>query len=211
MKKLLVGAVAALVAIGLLPVTAAWADVASDESTFVARINDLRAARGLAALRVDAGLTGKARAWALTMAAQNRIWHSALSDGISADWQKLGENVGMGGSVDGLHVAFVNSPGHYANLVDPVFDSIGIGAVRSGNTLFVAEEFMQSRAARATVAAPSMTPAPAKAVAAPTKTAGKAVKAVKAKAVKAKAVKTKAVKKAKVTKKARKAPRLKRR
>ena len=198
MKKLLVGAVAALVAIGLLPVTAAWADVASDEATFVARINDLRAARGLAALRVDATLTGKARAWAQTMAAHNRIWHSVLSDGLPTGWQKLGENVGMGGTVDSLHTAFVNSPGHYGNLVDPAFDAIGVGVVRVGDILFVAQEFMQTQVTKAQA---TVKPAQTKAA----KAQAAKVQAAKAKAAKAKAARAKAAK-ARAAKKARKAP-----
>ena len=88
------------------------------------------------------------------MAAGNRIWHSTLSDGITADWQKLGENVGMGGSVDGLHNAFVASPHHYENLVDPAFTQVGIGIAMNGDTIFVAEEFMQLMPAKAPVVAP---------------------------------------------------------
>jgi uncharacterized protein YkwD len=128
-----ISTMASLVAIGLLPLTPAGADNASDEASFVAQINNLRAAKGVPALSVDAGLTAKARAWAQTMADQHTIWHSHLSDGITADWRKLGENVGMGGSVDGLRVAFVNSPHHYENLVDPAFNTIGLGVVRSAD------------------------------------------------------------------------------
>jgi hypothetical protein len=78
------------------------------------------------------------------MADKNMIWHSDLDSGITADWQRLGENVGMGGTVDALHVAFVASPKHYDNLVDPAFRLVGIGVVRSATgVMFVAEEFMQ--------------------------------------------------------------------
>jgi len=156
MKKLVVLAVAALAATSLLPMTAAFADGPSDEASFVARINTLRATKGLPGLAGDAGLTGKARAWAQTMADQDTIWHSVLPDGNSADWQKLGENVGRGGSVAALDLAFANSPHHYDNLVDPAFGSIGLGVVRSANgTIFVAEEFMQLRPLAA-VPAPSV-------------------------------------------------------
>ena len=151
MKKLILLTLAALTATGLLPMTAAFADGPSDEATFVARINSLRATKGLSGLAVDAGLTSKARAWAQTMADKNTIWHSVLSDGITADWQRLGENVGMGGSVEGIDAAFVNSPHHYENLVDPNFGSIGIGVVRgAGGVIFVAEEFLQLRTAAVT-------------------------------------------------------------
>ena len=156
MKKLMLLTVATLAATGLLPMTTAFADGPSDETTFVARINSLRASKGVAALAVDAGLTDKARGWAQTMADKNMIWHSVLSDGNTADWQRLGENVGRGGSVVGLDDAFVNSPHHYENLVDPAFGSIGLGVVRSADgVIFVAEEFMQRRAAAVAPTAPA--------------------------------------------------------
>jgi hypothetical protein len=90
------------------------------------------------------------------MADKGTIWHSVLSDGITADWQKLGENVGRGGSVAGLQLAFVNSPLHYANLIDPTFDTIGLGVARgAGDVIYVAEEFMRLRTA---VVAPAIVP-----------------------------------------------------
>jgi len=142
MRKLVFGLILALALPALYPATA-HADTAADEATFVTKINELRAGKGLAPLQVNANLTAKARAWSAGMAAAGRIWHSTLSDGVTADWKKLGENVGMGGSVDGLHRAFVNSPHHYDNLVDPAFGHVGIGIVVNGNTIYVTEVFMQ--------------------------------------------------------------------
>lgn len=155
MKKLMLLTLATLAATGILPMTAAFADGPSDEESFVLRINSLRASKGVAALAVDAGLTDKARGWAQTMADRNMIWHSVLSDGNTADWQRLGENVGRGGSVVGLDTAFVNSLHHYENLVDPAFGSIGLGVVRSADgVIFVAQEFMQRRVAAEATTAP---------------------------------------------------------
>jgi hypothetical protein len=146
LKNSLLTAAAALVTIGLLPTTPAFADTVSDEASFVAQINALRTTKGLSPLVIDSGLTAKARGWARTMAGQGRIWHSNLQDGITdPDWRKLGENVGTGPTVDGLHVAFINSPHHYDNLVDSAFNTIGLGVVRNASgTIFVAEEFMQA-------------------------------------------------------------------
>ncbi len=149
MRKLALGLILAL-GVTLIP-AGAQADTVSDEAAFVAKINDLRVSKGLPALQVNDNLVAKARAWAATMAAAGRIWHSTLSDGITADWQKLGENVGMGGSVDGLHAAFVASPHHYENLVDPDFSYVGIGIAMSGSTMFVSEEFMELMPARTPV------------------------------------------------------------
>jgi len=142
MRKLVFGLILAFAVSALYPATA-QADSADDESSFVTKINELRASKGLPSLQVNANLVAKARAWSAGMAAAGKIWHSTLSDGVTADWKKLGENVGMGGSVDGLHKAFVASPHHYDNLVDPAFGQVGIGIVMSGTTMFVTEVFMQ--------------------------------------------------------------------
>lgn len=140
-KKLILGLILAL-GMTVVPATA-QADTVSDEADFVARINALRTSQGLPGFEVHPTLVAKARAWARTMGEAGRIWHSTLSDGITVDWQRLGENVGMGGSVDGLHQAFVASPGHYANLVDADFRYVGIGVAMNGNTKYVSEVFMK--------------------------------------------------------------------
>jgi uncharacterized protein YkwD len=117
---------------------------------FVARINGLRASQGLGELRIDPELTREAQIWASTMTDAGRIFHSDdLSRGIGADWQKLGENVGVGGQVDVLFQAFVDSPTHYANLVDPTYTHVGVGVVNSpdGVRLFTAHRFMSLRPA----------------------------------------------------------------
>jgi len=159
MRKLVFGLILAF-GVSLFP-AGAHADTVSDEASFVAKINDLRASKGLPALQVNANLVSKARGWAAGMAAAGRIWHSTLSDGITADWQKLGENVGMGGSVDGLHAAFVASPHHYENLVDPDFTYVGIGVAVNNGTIYVSENFMKLQSAPAPVtAAPAPAPAP---------------------------------------------------
>ena len=170
MRKLVFGLILAL-GISVFP-AGAQADTVSDEAAFVAKINELRASKGLPALQVNANLVSKARAWSAQMAAAGRIWHSALSDGITEDWKKLGENVGMGGSVDGLHKAFVASPGHYANLVEPAFGHVGIGIVMNGNTIYVSEVFMQLMPAKTApvVAPPTTTPTTRPAVTTPVTT-----------------------------------------
>ena len=195
MKKPALVAMATLVALGVVPMGSARADGPSDEANFVAQINALRATRGLPALEVDAGLTAKARSWAGTMAGQGTIWHSSLQDGISASWRKLGENVGMGASVDSLETAFVNSPHHYDNLVDPAFRSVGIGVVRNAaGVMFVAEEFMQPQApaAAAVTATASAAKAPAAKAPVAKAPAAKALKKVVKKVAKKKAIRVKA-------------------
>src|SRR5687768_8926149 len=159
MRKFVYGLILAFAVSALFPPAAAQADTVSDEAAFVVKINELRAGKGLAPLQVNANLVDKARAWSAGMAAAGKIWHSTLSDGVTENWKKLGENVGMGGSVDGLHRAFVNSLHHYENLVDPAFGYVGIGIVMGGNTIYVTQVFMQLMSAKAApvVAAPPTT------------------------------------------------------
>lgn len=143
----------ALGMVSLVPLTAAvvaaqdaptnHGDGTVEEQQFVAKINDLRASKGLPTLAIDGELTTQARIWSTTMKNAGNIFHSQdLSAGITADWQKLGENVGVGGTVGALFDAFVASPKHYENLVDPMYRSIGIGVVWDGDRMFTAHRFM---------------------------------------------------------------------
>ena len=160
LRHLLVGMSLAVTGV-LVPVAVAPAGAATDarvaESAFVAKINALRASKGLGQLRVDGELTAIARRWAASMAAKGNIAHNpSFSQWVTADWVKLGENVGMGPTVDQLHRAFVASPTHYKNLVDPDFQLVGVGVVvASDGTLFTAHQFERLNAPSAAAAAPA--------------------------------------------------------
>jgi hypothetical protein len=146
-RKAISGFVAALVTAATLAVLSPAAGAVNDpgaEADFVARTNALRASRGLPGLSVDGTLAAKARNWAEHMAAVGAISHSNLADGAPGNWQRLGENVGRGPSVDSIHSALVASPEHYANLTDPGFQSIGVGVVNTNGTYYVSEVFMES-------------------------------------------------------------------
>jgi uncharacterized protein YkwD len=129
----------------------------SESSQFVASINELRASKGLGPLTVDGNLSSIAQDWAVTMGSQDTIFHrSNLADGVTIDWTRLGENVGMGPTVDDLMNAFINSPHHYENLVDPRFNRIGVGTVRNPDgMMYTAHEF-----AAVNSSTPAPTPAP---------------------------------------------------
>ncbi len=143
MRKLL----AAVLLVGsalVLAAAPAGADVdVAAEADFVSAINATRSAQGLGPLEVSGELTAKARAWAQVMADNGQIFHSNLSDGVSSAWSRLGENVGVGPNVAMIHDAFVASPAHYENLVDPGFRYVGVGVVSINGTLWVSEVFME--------------------------------------------------------------------
>ena len=142
-----VAAIGMLAALGLTLTTAIPAgasDSSSTESSFVEKINILRTSEGLGALPVDVDLTVIARRWAKAMADADQISHNLGFQGdVNPNWLKIGENVGRGGDVNRLMAAFVASPAHYKNLVDPRFELVGIGVVVVDGTIFTAHQFMR--------------------------------------------------------------------
>lgn len=152
--------IALLALLGLVaaPAHASADNPAADEAQFVALLNQTRAKGGLAPLTVDPELTALARQWAQHQADDGHISHAnPISAGVTADWLKLGENVGTGGNVTAVMNAFIASPGHYANIMDPEFTKVGVGVVWVGNALYTTHRFMKL----APVATPDPTPAPA--------------------------------------------------
>ena len=160
MRRFLLVALLALGLLALLPAAAQADQDPGAAADFVGRTNALRASQGLPQLEVDGVLVAKAQAWAQTMANAGSIFHSNLPDGVSEDWQRLGENVGKGPDVASIHQALVNSPGHYRNLVDPGFRYVGVGVVNANGTLYVSEVFMElaSQPAPSTSASAAGTP-----------------------------------------------------
>lgn len=176
LRHLLVGVAVAMAAVLVVPVAApagAGVDPQAAESAFVAKINALRASKGLGTLEVDGELTTIARRWAARMAAVGDISHNGnFQNEVTADWVKLGENVGMGPEIDKLHRAFVASPTHYKNLVDGDYTRVGVGVVvRADGMIFTAHQFERLASDNAVVvttaapAAPAAAPKPAPAAA----------------------------------------------
>lgn len=132
-------------AASVLPTSAlAAVDPVSAETQFVGLINQERTARGLQPLAVHADLVTAARDQASAIDAAGYLFHNPDLGSVTDGWTKLGENVGYGGSVTGLHAAFMNSPDHRANILDPAYTHVGVGVVVDGSTLWVAEVFMAS-------------------------------------------------------------------
>jgi uncharacterized protein YkwD len=140
--------VASLAALLLGGTLTACESTAAERDAVRQAVNESRAAAGLPGLRENVTLSVKADRWAQTMRDQCRIWHSNLADGAPAGWRKLGENVGMGANIGQIHVAYMNSPGHRANVLDRAFTEIGTAAVWGdcprGRTLFTVHVFMRS-------------------------------------------------------------------
>jgi hypothetical protein len=105
------------------------------EAAVLSGINAQRTARGLNALVVASGATDVARRWSARMASVSSISHNpALASSLSAagswDWHFIAENVGYapGSNPSSLVSAYMNSPGHRANILDPRARYVGVGA-----------------------------------------------------------------------------------
>lgn len=102
------------------------------------------------------GLVSIARSWSRNMDTKNKLFHrSNLRDRVNAvvtkNWTGIAENVGMGGNVDNLHRAFMNSEGHKDNILG-AYNYVGIGVSRSdGKTIWVTVNFLKSPAKLSTV------------------------------------------------------------
>jgi hypothetical protein len=133
-----------------------------DEAGFISRIDAERAGAGLHRLALAGDLTAVARRHAQRMAAAGQHYHNPdLGDEVGG-WRMLGENVGKGSSVAGLHQAFMDSAPHRANILRGEFTQLGVGVARDASgTIFVVEVFRQPSAGAAAAPAPAPQPAPA--------------------------------------------------
>jgi len=113
------------------------------------RLNAERRARGLAALDWDGDLARVAGDWSAEMASSGNFRHRDLGaagrlPGM-AKFSALGENIawveGYPSMGNQLHVGWMRSEGHRANMLQRGFDSVGIGVVCSGGRAWATQNF----------------------------------------------------------------------
>jgi hypothetical protein len=119
-----------------------------EEQSFVDAINSARVAAGLAPLTVSAALTLLAEQHSAQMGSTGTIFHTTnLSSSIGAvypNWTHIGENVGMGSSVQQINSAFLASPEHSANIYGD-YNLLGVGVyTNNGGVMFVTELFAKA-------------------------------------------------------------------
>ena len=139
------GAVAAAIAVGGLsacnPVnpTAPASPVVSAQAAYEGRVlvlvNAERTKRGMRPLAMNTCADGYANRWAGTMASTRNFAHQSITPMLSAcGARRVGENIAYGNvSADQMMVMWMNSPGHRANILNPAFTHIGIGAVKTSS------------------------------------------------------------------------------
>jgi hypothetical protein len=117
-------------------------ELSGTETCFFNKINAERADVGRSKLVVKSDLTSVARNHSKDMAADGTIYHNSnLKNEVGGNWWALGENVGMGPDCESLHNAFMDSPGHKANVLDKDYNQIGVGVEIDAGTIYVTMVF----------------------------------------------------------------------
>jgi uncharacterized protein YkwD len=114
--------------------------------------NRERKAQGAPALRWDDSLAAAARQHSQVMAQHNAISHqfpgeddfAQRASDAGANFSAVAENVAVGPDADTIHNAWMKSPGHRRNVLDPQLDSLGVAVVRNGSELFAVEDFARA-------------------------------------------------------------------
>ena len=123
-------------------------------------LNALRVSKGVAPLQRISGLDDAGAAWSTFMAnggclarGGTPLCHrtdlaTIATDAAPSGWTSAGENVGYVGdnlTMTDMHNKFVSSPGHYANMINPNFNEVGIGmAISANGVAYVTEEFVDA-------------------------------------------------------------------
>jgi hypothetical protein len=122
------------------------------EQYLLSAANAERVQRGLRPLRWDGALYSAADYHARAMAERASISHqyegepelTARGEQAGARFSVISENVAEAPSAIQIHEAWMNSPKHRENLLDPRVDSIGIRVIGRGGQLYAVEDFDRS-------------------------------------------------------------------
>jgi uncharacterized protein YkwD len=112
----------------LLPPSPSLASPRSDGRTIAWLVNQARTDVGVQTLWTDRSLQSTAQWWADQLATDEVLAHNwNIASDYGGSWCWLGEDVGRGWDVYAIFDAWMNSSGHYANIVDGGYDRMGIG------------------------------------------------------------------------------------
>lgn len=122
------------------------------EQYLFAQVNAERAQRGLPELQWDAALYRAAQTHAREMAARASISHQYPGEPelavrgrqAGARFSIIAENVAEAPTAVRIHDAWMNSPGHRANILQPKLDSVGISVVQRDGQLYAVQDFGRS-------------------------------------------------------------------
>lgn len=119
------------------------------EYSLLVAVNNVRSAHHLPRLRLLQGPTTVARSWTLRMASGHTLAHNPrIETQIEThgcySWSTIDENVGYGpaGEPTAVFRAYLASPRHRANILDPHVKAIGVGAVTRGSVTYDTIDFV---------------------------------------------------------------------
>lgn len=118
----------------------------------LALANQSRAQQGAPPLKWDGALAEAARQHCLRMAAEGPIAHRYggepdLSDRAGqagAHFSLIEENVALAATAAEIHDAWMHSPGHRANLLNPQVDHVGIAVVAARGELYAVADYSRA-------------------------------------------------------------------
>jgi uncharacterized protein YkwD len=119
------------------------------EDQLIRMLNQERTKRGMQPLAMDERLRNAARQHSLRMADKHLLSHGfsgepelpqrLASSGIRFD--RSGENVAFGSSVQQVQQGLMKSPPHRENMLSPDFGAVGVGVVLRDGLLWVTQDF----------------------------------------------------------------------
>lgn len=142
--------------LSMKPIAATARDIPYDdgeletEQQLLALANQARRQAGVPPLNLDSGLSRAARAHAQTMLEERKLSHQfqdepalpqRLASGSRLLLDQEGENVALDYDAQHGHEHLMHSPPHRANLLNPAYNVVGLGVVRSGDRLYIVQDF----------------------------------------------------------------------
>lgn len=111
--------------------------------------NQDRAAQGLPPLQWSPGLERSAQAHAEIMAQEPELSHDypgepdllARAKQAGVPFQTIAENIAAGWSAEQIDNAWMHSPSHRRNILDPRLNALGVAVVSHGGHLYAVEDF----------------------------------------------------------------------
>jgi len=140
----------------LKPASATAADIpfrdydSAAEQVLLDLANQARAQAGAPPLALDNGLSQAARIHAEAMFAARQLSHQfanelslpqRLASATRLQLDQEGENVALDFDAASGHQHLMLSPPHRANLLNPAYNVVGMGVIRSGDRLYIVQDF----------------------------------------------------------------------
>jgi uncharacterized protein YkwD len=123
------------------------------EEQLLVLANGARKQAGAQPLTLDTGLSQAARTHALAMLQARQLSHQfdgepslavRLAATTALQLDQEGENVALDYDAEHGHEHLMLSPPHRANLLNPAYNVVGLGVVRSGDRLYIVQDFGQA-------------------------------------------------------------------